>query len=919
MWSGAGSNGGEAALWGHVQSPSAAPLGKVRLTLTSMDDGRVFAFMESNADGGFRMVGIPPGRYSLSADLTGYDSLEPQILHLDPSATLFVRLSLSPEPGRSRLSLSRVDDTQCLHQTVLDRDWIQGFPLAHNVWSLVENLDLSATTNRIDVGGLASGLPALFSARGGTSWTQSTYGLNGMDVTDPYSPGRPLFYPDFYSLDFTQLGNAGLSPATLSPGGMFNLLTPDGTDRFHGGASLFFLNHSLQSSNISPQLRQEGLSESHGFQHLLDGNLWASGPLIPEKLHFYASTSAFSLSRDPAEFTEYDDSRMLSGTLGLSYRLGSGRLRFVWAGQNVTHDSYGADRRVPFSATSVRDERFSVAQLLGEFHPSPHHFLKLGLSFAQGDVLSEFQEEGLDPHGRDLFTGRLFGAASLNEENRRRTLTLSFTGDLWLDGFPGARHRVRYGLSWRNADASSRNDIQDSLHYRKWDGRAVEVVFYNTPLAHFESGRDISLFVQDSITLKNFVTLIAGLNLTSSRAWVPDNNSEAYSQTPSSGSPSPESGRISWLNLAPRLGIVIPLTPRRGAALKISFSRYYYTLPLSYLSYGNPHALSGLAHQWEDVNGDGRFQASETGALIRREGPFHSLIDPDLKRPRTDEYGISFITGFGRSWSLSLSGFARNTTNLVNTLNVGVPFDSYIPEYHIDIGDDRVAHTYDDLVFTVFNQDPKTLGEDFYLLTNVEAGTRNTIYYGADFTIIKRFGGSLTFFLSLTATQADGDTNPGNTEYQNDDGVIGSLFNDPNSLINARGRVRFDRAYTGRLGIQYRAPWGIRCACLIKYYDGQPYARKIVIQGFNQGPFFIQANPRGVSRYEYNRTIDVRIEKMFRLGGSSRLRIILDGFNILNRGLATEENEWTRPEYPERHATEIQSPRVFRLGLTFEF
>jgi hypothetical protein len=53
--------------------------------------------------------------------------------------------------------------------------------------------------------------------------------------------------------------------------------------------------------------------------------------------------------------------------------------------------------------------------------------------------------------------------------------------------------------------------------------------------------------------------------------------------------------------------------------------------------------------------------------------------------------------------------------------------------------------------------------------------------------------------------------------------------------------------------------------------------------------------------------------------GKTQLRIILDAFNLLNRGLATEENEWTGPEYPLRYATEIQSPRVFRLGLVYEF
>ena len=218
----------------------------------------------------------------------------------------------------------------------------------------------------------------------------------------------------------------------------------------------------------------------------------------------------------------------------------------------------------------------------------------------------------------------------------------------------------------------------------------------------------------------------------------------------------------------------------------------------------------------------------------------------------------------------------------------------------------------------VYNQNPETLGQDFLLLTNPEAEDRISRYYGFDLTLVKKYSEKFTFFLSLTATSATGMTNPGNTEWENDDGVVGRLYDNPNTLINAKGRMRFDRAYTGRIGLNFLVPFGIRIGCLIKYYDGQPFARKIVVEGMNQGPFYIQAHPRGVARYEYNRTVDVRLEKIFRLK-KAKIRIIIDGFNILNRGLATEENEWTGPEFPLRFATEIQSPRMFRLGVCYEF
>jgi hypothetical protein len=155
--------------------------------------------IESSEDGDFQITGLLPGRYTLLIEHRGYWSYSCDDIFLDPGATLHLRISLSPSQSEQPSTSHRVavDHTWNTHQTILDRAMIQGLPVAHNPWALVENLDLSATSNRIDVGGLYSGIPALFSARGGTSWTQSSYRLNGMDITDPYWTGRPLLYPDF--------------------------------------------------------------------------------------------------------------------------------------------------------------------------------------------------------------------------------------------------------------------------------------------------------------------------------------------------------------------------------------------------------------------------------------------------------------------------------------------------------------------------------------------------------------------------------------------------------------------------------------------------------------------------------------------------------------------------------------------------
>jgi hypothetical protein len=402
--------------------------------------------------------------------------------------------------------------------------------------------------------------------------------------------------------------------------------------------------------------------------------------------------------------------------------------------------------------------------------------------------------------------------------------------------------------------------------------------------------------------------------LISTRGWVP-----ATVSTSTPGFPERDSdGKIDWLHLSPRLGFSVPFLQDRSLTLRISAGRYFFNLPLSYLTAGNPQGLGGLAYPWTDQNGDGRVQSDEAQTLWRREGPAFTEIDPDLKRPYTDEFAVSLTKIFRNDLYLTLAGFYRETRHLVDTLNTGVPLTAYDPVQIYDPGDDSIPGNHDDLYLIVYDQKKETLGRDFFLLTNPDTDSRVNRYRGLDLTLVKKFSRGAVFFFSGTATEAVGTSSPGNSEYENDDGVIGALYENPNTFLFAKGRLRFDRAYTARLGWSMPIPYGFRFSGLVKYYDGQPFSRKIIVTGFNQGPFYVQAFSRGVARYEFNMTVDLRVEKSVALG-KARGRIFIDIYNVFNWALATEENEWTGPDFTPRYATEVQSPRVVRLGVRYEF
>ncbi|MFZ2053209.1 MAG: carboxypeptidase regulatory-like domain-containing protein [Candidatus Aminicenantales bacterium] len=902
-------------LSGRVLDPDGKPVAEVKIVLSSID-GLFREVTKSTADGSFALNGIPPGEYSLLSERPGFAPSSQQGLIFEPGRTLFVRIILVPletSTGPAPLPLW-LDFSDVSTRTLIDAFQVQSLPSANNVWSLIEGQDFSATTNRIDVGGVWASLPALWSSRGSVSWTQSSYLINGMDATDPYNTGTPLYHPDIEALSFVVHNNGRFPIANISPGGAFDFIPKEGTAAYHGSVSAFFTAPGMTSGGVPSRLQEEGIFERTKLSFFGNASAQLSGPVIPEKLHVFTSLSHLNLRRDIAEFSPEDKGTVSSALVNLTSRLGRGSsIHLFWTGQIVRHPTAGAARDVPFSATLNQKNIFNVFQLIWRLRLRPNHHLELGAAFNQGRSRSEFQDGVDEPHGEEVFERIPSGAAAMADEADRSSFILQGTGQALLGG-TRVRQRIDYGFSMRRAASSTNTEILDNIHLHSLGDTPFEIVRFNTPLRHKERSLDIHLFAEDTISLPSQASLSFGLHLISTRGWVPVTASSVVPGFPGRDA----GGKIDWLHLSPRLGFALPLLQDRSLTLRVSAGRYFFHLPLSYLTFENPQGLGGLTYPWTDRNEDGRVQSDETGPLGRREGPYFTRIDPDLKRPYTDEFAVSFTKIFRKNLYLTLAGFYRETRHLVETLNIGVPLSAYDPVEIYDPGDDSIPGNHDDLYLTVYDQRKETLGQDFFLLTNPDAGSRVNRYRGLDLTLVKKFSRGSVFFFSATATEATGTSSPGNTEYENDDGVIGALYDDPNTFLFSKGRLRFDRAYTARLGWSVPIPYGFRLSGLVKYYDGQPFSRKIIITGFNQGPFYVQAFSRGVARYEFNMTVDLRLEKSIALG-EARGRVFLDIYNVFNWAMATQENEWTGPDFTLRYATEIQSPRVVRLGIRYEF
>jgi hypothetical protein len=153
---------------------------------------------------------------------------------------------------------------------------------------------------------------------------------------------------------------------------------------------------------------------------------------------------------------------------------------------------------------------------------------------------------------------------------------------------------------------------------------------------------------------------------------------------------------------------------------------------------------------------------------------------------------------------------------------------------------------------------------------------------------------------------------------ENDQGLLGELFDDPNAGSYARGRLFFDRNYVIKLAGRYAGPHALRLSAVARYQDGQPFARLVVVSDLRQGADFVHAVPEGRHRFSYTLTVDARVEKDFRLK-EAELGVVAEAFNLLDARQSVEEDVVTAPAFRERRARFVQPPRALRLGLRLAF
>ena len=108
--------------------------------------------------------------------------------------------------------------------TVIPQSALEDLPPGSNIFSLFETVEPDVIADRMDTGGIRTGVPARVGAHG-SSWTQTTFHVGDIDITDPDGSGEPMLLPGSIEWNDVRL-TTGLMPITRNAPGLAITLAP---------------------------------------------------------------------------------------------------------------------------------------------------------------------------------------------------------------------------------------------------------------------------------------------------------------------------------------------------------------------------------------------------------------------------------------------------------------------------------------------------------------------------------------------------------------------------------------------------------------------------------------------------------------------------------------------------------------------
>jgi hypothetical protein len=621
-----------------VEAASPALIEKVRSATT---DG----------EGRYNIVDLQPGTYTVTFTLSGFGTFKREGIVLASGFTASIDAVMRVGALEESITVSGasplVDTQNVRKQIVATHELLEALPTSSKHINTMVTLT-PGYTGVTDVGGQYAAEAGAFHGKRGTKVS-----FNGMGVEN--SSGNSSYQINAATVEEMVLQTSGVSAEVNADGPVMNVVPKQGGNTFQTILTGLFSNHSMESDNLSDEIRERGLTAANKRVKIFDEAASLGGPIQRDKLWFFGAFRTWGMAKQFANvywnetqnqaltppgaimrvvrYTPWVDRPLDTySSRWESYDSLSGRL--TWQAAQKHKIDFFMDHQTGCNCGSIGATN-TVETYVGSYRFEPNRFIqvtynspitsRLLLEAGYGASISQWNQSwhpGVEPDivsVTDAGLGIQYGSSATyrgrpNYTNRK-TQRFSAT-------YVTGSHTFKAGLQTEQLFTDQFIFGNGNMSYTFLSGVPISITQRTTPYSEQDAGRDLGLYAQDQWRVKQ-LTLTLGVRFDHYVGYVPaqsvpgataDKFEDSYPGV--LGAPTFANQWIgprqfnkvddipNWKDINPRLGASYDLFGNGRTALKMSVGRYVAKTNVDVPQQLNPinTSVNSASRSWNDVN-----------------------------------------------------------------------------------------------------------------------------------------------------------------------------------------------------------------------------------------------------------------------------------------------------------------------------
>jgi outer membrane receptor protein involved in Fe transport len=824
----------------------------------------------TNEVGAYRVMNLPPGDYQVSFALIGFKTLNRKAVRVSLGQQAEENANLEVSQLHDAIDVvaesSVVDTSSNELGSNYDREWVDNAPLKRfSFFDLV-----AAAPGSVQVG--STGFGQARTMVYGSSYDENSFQLDGTDITDNFF-NEALSEPNMDAIEEIEVLSLG-APAEYGnlTGAVYNIVTRQGTNDFHGDLNFYYQSDGLTGRNTTQ-------TDDGGFpfrrEKYNDFSAQLAGPIVKDKLWFFGSyqyqRDGFTpVGVDPGQFAGIDETDRymfkLNWQLSANHKV---QANFHYdksaqpyaPGPTEAPSTYFTRRgKTPtpgVSYTGVLSNKTTLDVRYSGFYGT-----------VEGGPSDPNQPKNL-PRIYNLDTGEITGGHYYYYDLQPTRTSVTAKVTHFADDFLGGSHDFRFGVQYTAAKAGGVYGYNDLIFTYDAGGTTYGYGYQRTPFSYNGQTRGVGVFLDDTFKVSDRFSLNLGLRYDWNKAFAAAQNELDADGNPT-GVSYPKVDLYTWTNFSPRLGFNLKLTSDGKTVLKGHWGRYHRAIATG--EFANVVGPNVKPYFF------GLYDAG-TGGLVDLEqisSNENLSVSSSYSSPYTDQYILTVEHELLKGLGVNASYIYKKGRNFAAWQDFG---GLYTPvSFTDDLDPSPTGATYtlqqlqnsrEDLRFEITNRDE--------MKTDIHAVTVG---------FLRRMSGRWQLNASVTylrSTGRLGSSNLGSDASQRGGLQFQTFGRDPNDFVNTGGRLKGDIPWSVKAQFLYKLPANFLFGVNYNYRTGANKVRRARVGDITNLSSTILLQPRGTyERLPDGHFLDVRLSKEFKLSKTARVGVYVDGFNLLN-------------------------------------